>query len=70
LRKYTKFLLIAILSLLGLNVDAQEIREVGFYDTPGRSIAVALLGDYAYVADYNRGLRVINISNPAGSGGG
>ena len=45
--------------------------EVGFYDPPaGESLSVAVVGDYAYLADITAtgvggGLRVVDISNPA-----
>jgi len=38
---------------------------VGFYDTPGWAEGVAVSGNYAYVADGYRGLRVVNITNPS-----
>ena len=38
--------------------------EVGFFNTPGQARGVAVSGDYAYVADGERGLRVIDISTP------
>ncbi|MEZ4866387.1 MAG: C13 family peptidase [Caldilineaceae bacterium] len=40
-------------------------QQVGFYTTPSSAIAVEVVGDYAYVLDYDHYLRVINISNPA-----
>jgi len=39
--------------------------EMGFYDTPGYAYGVAISGKHAYVADYDKGLRVIDISDPA-----
>ena len=42
--------------------------EAGFYDTPGSALGVAVAGNYAYVADNDRGLRVINVANPAAPG--
>ena len=39
--------------------------EVGAYDTPGWAAGVAVAGNFAYVADGDRGLRVINVANPA-----
>jgi hypothetical protein len=39
--------------------------EVGFYDTPGYADGVTVVGNYAYIADYESGLRIIDISNPA-----
>lgn len=39
--------------------------EVGYCNTYGDACCVAVLGNYAYVADYDDGLRVIDISNPS-----
>jgi hypothetical protein len=38
--------------------------EAGYYDTPGAAVAVAVSGNYAYVADNYAGLRVIDVANP------
>lgn len=39
--------------------------EIGYYDTPGLARGIALMGDYALIADgYDSGVRVLNISNP------
>ena len=38
---------------------------VGTYDTPGDACGVAVAGNYAYVADCDAGLQIIDISNPA-----
>jgi len=40
-------------------------QRVGGYDTSGYAYGVAVSGNYAYVADYNAGLQVIDVSNPA-----
>ncbi|MBS9384243.1 MAG: DUF4347 domain-containing protein [Dolichospermum sp. BR01] len=37
---------------------------VGNYDTSGRSHGVQVVGNYAYVADRDSGLQIIDISNP------
>ena len=37
---------------------------VGTFDTPGNAKSVQVVGNYAYVADGNSGLQVIDISNP------
>ncbi|MFQ5342986.1 MAG: LamG-like jellyroll fold domain-containing protein, partial [Anaerolineae bacterium] len=42
------------------------LAAAGSYDTPGYAQGVAVAGHYAYVADGYSGLRVIDISNPAG----
>jgi len=39
--------------------------EVGYYDTPGYAMGVAVSGSYAYVADWHYGLRVIDITDPS-----
>jgi hypothetical protein len=36
----------------------------GSYDTPGKAFGVYVLGDFAYVADGNSGLQIIDVSNP------
>lgn len=38
---------------------------IGSYDTPGSANDVYVSGDYAYVADWDSGLQIIDISNPA-----
>lgn len=43
---------------------SSNVELVGFYDTPGYAYGVAVVGNYAYVAD-RYSLRIINISNPA-----
>ncbi len=39
--------------------------EVGYYDTPSLAWDVFVLGNYAYVADCEAGLRIIDISTPS-----
>ncbi len=39
--------------------------EVGFYNTPGQARGVAVVGDRAYVADGDAGVRAIDISQPS-----
>jgi hypothetical protein len=52
--------------LLAAPALAQDCPElVGSYNTPGDAYGVAVAGLYAYVADYDAGLRVVNVSNPA-----
>jgi len=38
--------------------------EVGFYDTQSSAVDIAIFGEYAYVADNEDGLRVVDISDP------
>lgn len=42
---------------------AWNVRLVSSYNTPGQSIDVTVSGDYAYVADMEHGLRIIDISD-------
>jgi len=42
-----------------------NLTHVAGLDTPGLAVAVAVAGDYAYVADWEAGLRVIDITTPA-----
>ncbi|HAD81818.1 TPA: hypothetical protein DCG35_04980 [Candidatus Edwardsbacteria bacterium] len=45
--------------------DSLSVRTVGIYNAPGFARGVAVSGNYAYVADSDSGLRIIDISNPA-----
>lgn len=40
-------------------------KRVGGYDTPGSTRGVAVSGKYAFLADYEAGLQILDISNPA-----
>ncbi len=59
-----------ILSLVFLNVglsyaqDSLNVRLVGHCLTRDRAMDVVVQGDYAYVADYDSGLTIIDISEP------
>ncbi|MCH7759920.1 hypothetical protein IIA15_00740, partial [candidate division TA06 bacterium] len=62
------FSLFVIFSLLAPALWAQDslnVRLVGSYDTPSRAWDVSVSGNYAYVADGDSGLRIIDISNPS-----
>jgi len=43
--------------------NKQSIFEVGFYDTEGWAMDLDVVGNFAYIADWDNGLRVIDISN-------
>jgi hypothetical protein len=45
-----------------ISESASDPYEVGFYNTPGQARGVAVWGDYAYVADGDAGLRIVDIS--------
>jgi len=45
--------------------DPGNLREVGFYDTPGWAEGIAVAGDFAFVGGHDAGLRVVDISDPA-----
>jgi hypothetical protein len=47
-----------------LKLPPFELTLAGSYNTPGLAMGVAVDGDYAYVADENAGLQVIDISDP------
>jgi hypothetical protein len=47
-----------------LKLPPFELGLAGSYDTPGLAIGVCIDGDYAYIADENSGLQVIDISDP------
>lgn len=42
----------------------QSCRAVGTFDTPGLAWNIDLDGSYAYIADADQGMRIVNISNP------
>ncbi len=44
--------------------DSLNIRFVGQCNTPGYACQVCVRGSYAYVADYDCGLRIIDVSVP------
>jgi hypothetical protein len=45
--------------------DSLHVCRLGSIALGGTAYGVAVAGNYAYVADYRSGLRVINIANPA-----
>ena len=47
-----------------LKMPPFEPAIIGSLDTPGTALWIAVAGDYAYVADYWQGFRVIDISDP------
>jgi hypothetical protein len=40
------------------------IDQLGTFDTPGTACDVVLAGDLAYIADYDLGLRIVNLADP------
>ena len=50
--------------MIDVSNPANSVR-VGGYDTSGFAYGVAVSGNYAYVADADAGLQVIDVSNPA-----
>ena len=46
-------------------VEALSLVIVGSLDTDGEAEGVAVVGDYAYVADSSKGLKVVNIATPS-----
>jgi hypothetical protein len=43
--------------------DPAAPREIGFYDTPGRTDSLTVIGRHAYVVDGD--LRIVDVANPA-----
>ncbi|MDP8238541.1 MAG: choice-of-anchor D domain-containing protein [Candidatus Hatepunaea meridiana] len=62
--RYLTILLTATLFFIPFIPVRGEITEVGQCDTPGSAHDVFILGDYAYIADGDGGLTVIDISDP------
>jgi hypothetical protein len=52
------------LSVLDI-ADATHIEQIGSFDTPGRAVDVAIVGDWAYLIDDSGHLWTLDISNPA-----
>ncbi|NQT35693.1 choice-of-anchor D domain-containing protein, partial [bacterium] len=61
---YKKIKYILTVLILQFCVLHAEITEVGRCDTPGTAYDVFIQGDYAYIADFNSGLTVVDISDP------
>jgi hypothetical protein len=49
---------------LDVAIAVGGINSIGQCETPGCALGVAIMGSYAYVADYGSGLRVIDVSDP------
>ena len=60
-----RFNVIAVATVIFSATPVMPITLTGNYDTSGRAFAVALSGNYAYVADFNDGLDIIDISDPS-----
>jgi hypothetical protein len=45
--------------------DLHGIQFVGKYNTPDQAVGVIVEGNFAYVADHDSGMQIINIANPA-----
>ena len=55
------FFLIVVISILPLSAVYHKIGE---YETPGNARSVVVSNNIAYVADYDTGLQIIDVSNP------
>jgi hypothetical protein len=53
-----------LISISVSGVGTGNIRRIGQIDTPGDAYDVAVIGDYAYVTNFQNGLRAIDISDP------
>ena len=45
--------------------DPARIAQVGFYDSPGNALALAVAGHTACLADGAKGLRIVDVADPA-----
>jgi hypothetical protein len=45
--------------------DPTQPRQVAIYDTPGTARGIAVVRDYAFIADEDEGLRVLNVAAPS-----
>jgi len=52
-----------ILTLKQLNLDCPSIK--GNYDIYGGTLDIEILGNYAYIADFDTGFHIVDISNPS-----
>ncbi|MEO0087923.1 MAG: hypothetical protein ABIK90_07605 [candidate division WOR-3 bacterium] len=59
-----KIILVLIFLIFSLFAESLNVRFIGYYDTPGFANSLFIVNNYAYVADNDSGLRIINISNP------
>jgi hypothetical protein len=50
-------------SVLDISTPAHPV-QVAVVDTPGSAEGIAVAGNYAYVADWDKGLRIIDITDP------
>ncbi len=60
----TTFCLAALLATAAPAQDSLNVRRVGSCSLPDEAYALAINGDFAYVADWDSGLRVVSIGDP------
>jgi hypothetical protein len=53
------------LAVVDVSNPVNSVTQVGQFPVPSRAYDVAVADDYAFVADYTAGLRVIDVLNPA-----
>ncbi len=60
------FIVVALSAITGIALAqaSHNVQQIGLYDTPSQAMGVTISGNYAYVADYEGGLRVVDIANP------
>ena len=63
-QKLSLFILAVLIFSFCTSQVSAEIIELGAIDTPGDANDVVVVGEIAYVADGQAGLRIIDISNP------
>jgi len=62
---FTIFILAIGISFSLVAQNSLNITLIGHYDAPDTPEEIAIRGNYAYIADYGAGLRIVDISNPA-----
>jgi hypothetical protein len=63
-RKNVCFVALALMAAGIAQADSLNVRTIGSFDTPDIAYGLAVVGNYAYVADCASGLRIIDVSNP------
>jgi hypothetical protein len=62
--KYIHYFVVLFFILITAGVCSAAVLE-GNYDTDGFSLDVAVSGNYAYIADYDNSLVIVDISDPS-----
>ena len=58
-------LILVVVGSMKVVAERPALSSVGSYDTDSYALGVAISGDYAYIADYENGLIILNIEEPS-----